>query len=152
MRSKMGSLNPVRARWGLLFLLLFLSGSEAAFAYDCDNGATVDGADENEATVRCNAFVQFKKRGEVNVDPAIERRIPPQLPNNREIRSFALVVIVDKYDNFPEESDRTLIAVRSDLPKIVEFLRNQNFDEIIVLHNETATVNNIRYFLRGWPR
>jgi GH25 family lysozyme M1 (1,4-beta-N-acetylmuramidase) len=119
-------------------------------AYDCDNGASVDAVNQAEADQRCKAFIQYKKRGEIKVDPAIEDRIPKKPPGNREIRSFALVVVVHQYNFFPEPDDKELMAVKNDIPKIVNFLREQNFDEIILLENEKASVENINYFLNTY--
>jgi len=94
-------MNVIAMLHWLLFALA-LGAPANAWAYDCPNGAYVEGADQIELDLRCNAFKQYKKPGEMNVDPAIEAMIPPRPPTNRPIRSFALVVAIYKYDNFGE--------------------------------------------------
>ncbi|GAJ96048.1 GH25 family lysozyme [Rhizobium rhizogenes] len=128
---------------------LFLVGAQA-LAYDCPSGASIDAQSDAEAKVRCDAFVVYHPRAELTVDPAISDRIPPQPPGNREVRSFALVIVVDSYPNFPEKDDQTLTAVENDISPLIEFLKEQQFDEVVFLHNEAATTNNITYFLRTY--
>ncbi|WPO42027.1 GH25 family lysozyme [Tardiphaga sp. 42S5] len=63
------------------------------------------------------------------------------------MRSFALLVGVSSYPNFPDPKDRELPPAAEDIALLRTFIDDQKFDEIIVLQNSDATKDNLRYFL-----
>jgi lysozyme len=106
----------------------------------CSNGAMVDPA-------YCKFFVQYE-HGPVH---ALDSRIAESLglPGDRSdaTRSIALIIAIDKYPLLPKPED-DLSAAGVDRQNLVDYLKGpQKFDEVIVLANEDATVDNINYFL-----
>src|SRR5438067_3381175 len=65
-------------------------------------------------------------------------------------RSFALIVGVTQYPNFPE-SERSLPPAAVDIAKLQTYLRQQEFfDEIVVLKDGDVTLANLSYFLEDY--
>jgi hypothetical protein len=134
-------------RFGLAAALqLALAG--AALAVDCKTGAAVGVSVAKEEY--CDAFVQYKKPGEQPVDDRIANRFPPESPDDLEIRSFAVVISIYNYPNFEVKAEQIVAPVQKDLPNILAFLKEQKFDEIILLKNDQATKEAIDYFLNDY--
>jgi hypothetical protein len=120
----------------IMAAMLHADGQTAVF--DCPSGASVP----DEAM--CGFFREFIARGSRPVDRRILDRFPTPLESGPPIRSFAFVVSVSKYPSLADSRNRDLAAVRKDLPNILSFLKEQKFDEIIVLEDEQATNERIR--------
>jgi lysozyme len=88
-------------------------------------------------------FAEYVPRGTRTVDRRIETWLADAQPQGTAIRSFAFVISIANYPSFPAP-DRVLDAVNVDLPNLIKFLKEQQFDEIIVLNDGNATVDNIR--------
>jgi GH25 family lysozyme M1 (1,4-beta-N-acetylmuramidase) len=128
----------VAARIPILLFFAIAVSPKSALAVDCDGGASVT------LEFICRTFEHYIPRGARLVDDRIASRFPPAGPDDSGIRSFAFVVSVSKYPNMTEPQDRDLLSVREELPRILNFLRDQQFDEIIVLRDEEATAERIR--------
>jgi GH25 family lysozyme M1 (1,4-beta-N-acetylmuramidase) len=115
-----------------------MAATGPAQAFDCPNGALVP--DQKF----CDLFVEYVKRGDRPVDSRIASRFPTPGANDPEIRSFAFVVSISEYPQLVDPSARVLSAIRADLPKIIGFLREQQFDEILVLQDKAADADSIR--------
>ncbi|MGO6746931.1 GH25 family lysozyme [Rhizobium ruizarguesonis] len=118
-------------------------GLAALPAAACDNGPDVD--DE-----KCHLFAHYAQDGSVAVDENISSRITSDDTTAPSIRSFALIISINKYPNFNRPEDRVLEPARHDKENLVKFFGEQKFDEIIVLENEDATKDNIDYFLSDY--
>lgn len=128
-----------RGLWFPLALLVALGqiwcGGARAEA-SCDSGAQVDREEY------CRFFKTYLPGTE-----AQDKRIAEQLgvAADAAVRSIALIVAIDTYPNL---SGANLPPAGRDLERLQDFLVNdQKFDEVIVLHNEEATKDAIRYFL-----
>ncbi|NRP85230.1 Lysozyme M1 [Ensifer adhaerens] len=130
----------------LLALAAFIGGvllsSSASNAGDCPS--------EVQNTPYCDAFVVYRKPGTSKPDWRIEQLIPKRSDDDLDVRSFAFLVSVSDYPAFQEEKDKVLQSVKADLPRIEAFLKEQGFDEVIVLDNEHATKDAINYFLEQY--
>ena len=125
---------------GLFGAAFTITSSEpvAQASVTCENGATVDVAS------RCAYFAQFGPEDEAP-DPRIARNL--NVGAGEFARTIAVVIAISKYRN-PEYD---LPAAKKDASKLREFLiQDQKFDEVIVLKNQAATIENIRYFLRTY--
>jgi GH25 family lysozyme M1 (1,4-beta-N-acetylmuramidase) len=131
----------VRSVLTLLFCIA-AAGSVGRASTESVDCARLPGAVVPEAAM-CGWFKEYVPRGSRAVDPRIEDRFPTASANAPPIRSFAFVVSVSKYPQM-DAQHRDLAAVRTDLPNIVNFLKEQQFDEVIVLEDEAATNQNIR--------
>jgi GH25 family lysozyme M1 (1,4-beta-N-acetylmuramidase) len=110
--------------------------AQAQDNFRCRNGANVDREE------RCRFFAHFDERG--SDDPRILQPLGVQSPDGA--RSIAIVVGIDEYPNW--EGGR-IQAAADDVRNLRRFLINhQDFDEVIVLQNDDATAENIRYFLQ----
>lgn len=112
-----------------------------AFASDysetCPNGAPV-----REARY-CRFFAQFNANNSSPLDIRIADALG--VKDASETRSIGLIIAIDKYPNLP---GLDIPAAAVDRKRLVDFLINkQKFDEVIVLSNEDASVDNINYFL-----
>ena len=110
----------------------------AADGVTCPNGASVD------VEARCAAFATF-----ANDDSPPDERVARNLhlAAGEFARSIAVVVGVSLYQN-PRFD---LPAARVDVDRLRQFLvGDQRFDEVIILENDHATIDNIRYFLRTY--
>ncbi|WP_165434994.1 GH25 family lysozyme [Rhizobium leguminosarum] len=105
---------------------------------------------EVQNTPYCDAFFVYKKPGTSKSDWRIEKLIPKAKEDDADVRSFAFVVSVYNYPAFTQEKDKVLQSVKADLPRIEAFLKDQGFDEVIVLDNEHATKDAINYFLEQY--
>lgn len=66
-------------------------------------------------------------------------------------RTFALVSGISHYPNMTEASHRDLPAAAADLDNLVEYLRNEQFaDEIVLLRDEDFSFANLNYFLKTY--
>ena len=124
-----------------LFPLVFLGAFTllARAEEECDSGALVD------KKSRCGFFYFFRNQ---NTSP--DSRIASRLGAGSSdfVRSIAVVVGVSEYPLMSDNQDRKLEPARIDVGKLRNFSKdNQNFDEVIVLENKKATVDNIEYFL-----
>jgi GH25 family lysozyme M1 (1,4-beta-N-acetylmuramidase) len=130
------SLSGNGAAWLLgSSLLLF---STAANAFTCPNGANVDSA------ARCPFIVQYLS-DDGKPDPRVARNL--KLAPGKLARSIALIVGISKYKNGRYD----IPAAKDDVNDLKSFVINdQGFDEVIVLEEENATIENIRYFLRKY--
>lgn len=146
--SNPGWLLSMRQAWvqaGLALLLLFAAPAVAAVGaplYHCNTPASM-GAIVDVAT-RCAFFAKFER-----IDKTPDERIVKnlKLKPGELARSIAVIVGISEYTN----KDFNIPAARVDVEKLKDFLINdQKFDEVIVLENKNATIENIRYFLRTY--
>jgi lysozyme len=101
-------------------------------------GATVD------TPARCEFFAQYES-DDKKPDPRVAANL--KLTPGQLARSIAVVVGIGKYRN----SDYNILAADGDVTKLKSFLiDDQGFDEVIVLQDDKATFDNIRYFLRKY--
>ncbi|MDQ0513518.1 GH25 family lysozyme [Ancylobacter amanitiformis] len=111
---------------------------DPAAAVQCSNGADV--AD----TKYCDLFKYYRKEMRP-LDQPIVAALGGKTTD--DVRSFALIIGVSKY----KVQEWDLPAVEIDVAKLTElFIDHQRFDEVIVLKNDDATVENIRYFLESY--
>ncbi|MBY5394630.1 hypothetical protein HFN01_07285 [Rhizobium leguminosarum] len=96
-------------------------------------------------TAKCGFFVRYQSK--TAIDDRLEKRIPAGNPADPPIRSFAMVVGVSFYPNFPNKEDRYLAPAKNDVMNLVKFLERQKFDEVILLENFDANKENINFFL-----
>nr|WP_240535556.1 GH25 family lysozyme [Rhizobium freirei] len=99
-------------------------------------------------TPYCDKFIVYKHPGSP-VDKRIKAYIRDD-SSDLDVRSFAFLVSVSQYPNFTDPDERVLKSVQEDLPNIVEFLKSQGFDEVIVLKDEEATKDAINFFLEQY--
>ena len=121
------------------FLWVLLAGTGQALG--CPNGLMVDDP------AYCPYFVVFRPPGSVVSDDRLTSRLRTAAPTRVPVRSYALVIGIDAYPNFQSTDDRVLPPSKRDTDNLVAFLREQGFDEVILLHNEEATKERINYIL-----
>lgn len=122
----------------ILFLALLLAAAQPAAAIHCSNGADVGDAKY------CDLFRYYRKDVR-NLDEPIVNTLGGKTTD--DVRSFALIIGVSKYKI--EGAD--LPAAEIDVARLTElFVDHQRFDEVIVLKDGDATVENIRYFLESY--
>ena len=112
--------------------------------------ATAAGCDPDVAALEpdyCKYFVHYIPAGAGKTDDRITSRIAPSAAASASVRSFALVIGINIYPNFKPIENQTLAPAKYDVQHLVPFLKEQGFDEIIVLENEAATKQNIDHFL-----
>lgn len=125
-------------------LLICSSGSLAqensGYSGTCPNGAPA--GDPRF----CRFFVQFNTDSAKLLDVRIADALGVASAN--ETRSIGLVISIDSYPNLPGYD---VSAAGVDGTRLVSFLLNQQkFDEVILLRNGDATVENINYFLEEY--
>lgn len=98
----------------------------------------------------CDKFVVYREPGASKLDKRIDFYIPKQNSADLNVRSFAFFVSVSRYPEFPDPRDQTLRSVEEDFPNIIQFLKEQNFDEVIVLKDSEATKEAINFFLEQY--
>jgi lysozyme len=104
----------------------------------CSQGATVD------VEARCAYFEHFASENDPP-DARIARNL--KVGVGEFARSIAVVVSISEYAN----SQFNLPAAKIDAYNLKHFLiEDQKFDEVIILENQSATIENIRYFLRTY--
>lgn len=107
---------------------------------------TIPCIDPNKTPARDLCFVEYVAPNTRQVDERLTKILPPPHPGDPEIRTIAVIVSISEYPNFPDPRTKLLSTVDADLPQIISFLREQKFDEIILLRNEKATwdaINNV---------
>src|SRR5580692_9840431 len=108
----------------------------------CDT-PTSTGA-EVDSKERCAFFAHYEPDGRKS-DDRIVRNL--QLTTGQSARSIAVIVGISNYDN----KDYSIPAAHVDVVNLTSFLVDkQQFDEVIVLEDKNATMDNIRYFLRKY--
>ena len=124
-----------------LATVLFALAALSAHAEAC-----LPGIDVKRSQPTADSSFITKRPATAKLDDRITSRltVPPAPPP--VVRSFALVIGIDEYPGFGAQ-DRSLAPARNDIQNLVPFLQEQEFDEIIVLHNTDATRDNIDYFL-----
>jgi GH25 family lysozyme M1 (1,4-beta-N-acetylmuramidase) len=125
---------------GALYFVLHPDASTAATcgALSVNAGAVVD----NEQ--RCKFIVHYESDN-AKPDERIAHNL--RLKPGDFARSIAVIVGIGKY----EAKELNLEAANVDVSMLKEFLiNNQHFDEVIVLEDKDATIENIRYFLRAY--
>jgi len=127
-------------------LLVLTMSSGNGYARDCPDGVTMP----SDMAILCDAFVEYVASGTRPVDDRIAKRFPPAGINDPPIRSFAVVVSVWNYPNAVNPKDRALDSIKIDQENLIEFLKEQQFDEIIVLSNDMATPSNIGNVLENY--
>lgn len=131
--------RPVRFVLPVWMAVFFFFGSQAR-AVTCSFGAEVSRVE------LCSYFFYFGPEN-TSPDPRIVSRLKPE--GGDRIRSLALVIGISRYPNLPPENQ--LPPARNDVVKLKAFLKErQRFDEIIVLENNDATIENISYFLNDY--
>jgi len=130
-------------RSGLTWLVCLLTSAAAQtppFSGTCANGAP---AREERF---CRFFVHFNSDANAPLDTRIADAVG--VKTAAETRSIGLIIAIDKYPNMPGHD---ISAAAVDGTRLADFLvREQKFDEVIVLRNEDATVDNINYFLEDY--
>jgi GH25 family lysozyme M1 (1,4-beta-N-acetylmuramidase) len=131
----------------ICFLRRGLVGLFCFMAYGAVQAAEYSGKCPNNAPARearyCRFFLQFNTDNKAPLDVRIADAL--QVKSATETRSIGLIIAIDKYPNLPNHD---ISAAKVDGDRLKEFLINkQKFDEVIVLRNEDATVDNINYFL-----
>ena len=134
---------------GMVFLLTAALAHPAwAQVHRCDGGQIVK---DNPSFDYCSAFRQYLKPEQGN---AIDRELETILKNDGtlkgKLRSYAFLVSVSKYPNLQNPEDQVLKGVADELAPIVDFLKAQGFDEIVVLTEQQASPENINYFLTDY--
>ncbi len=101
-------------------------------------GAIVD------SPARCEFFVHYDA-DDKKPDPRVVKNL--QLGPDDRARSIAVIVGISKYKN----PDFNIPAAHEDVVKLKSFLIDeQQFDEVIAIEDDKATIENIRYFLRKY--
>ncbi|WFU50709.1 GH25 family lysozyme [Sinorhizobium terangae] len=116
----------------------------AAFPASACEGNDADVPDD-----KCKYFFHYVDDGAMAVDANIAERLKGNL-GDPPIRSYALIVDNNYYPNFALPRDRRLKPAENDLKNLKKFFVEQKFNEIIVLENDQATKDNIRYFLEEY--
>ena len=134
---------------GMVFLLTAALAHPAwAQVHRCDGGQIVK---DNPSFDYCSAFRQYLKPEQGN---AIDRELETILKNDGtlkgKLRSYAFLVSVSKYPNLQNPEDQVLKGVADEPAPIVDFLKAQGFDEIVVLTEQQASPENINYFLTDY--
>jgi hypothetical protein len=142
MHMARGFRSTAAAGWLLLVASPLFNVVANAASVTCDTprarGAVVDSA------MRCAFFAHYEP-DDKTPDPRVAQNL--KLKPGQLARSIALVVGISLYQN--EQYDAH--AARGDVKMLKYFLiEDQQFDEVIVLENENATFDNIRYFLRKY--
>ena len=133
--------------WIVAFVVLamaMLTQPVAAQVHVCPTGAVVK---DNKDIDYCTAFKQFLKPNEAKIDRVIEQNVDVDGSLKGKMRSYALFISVSEYPSLDSPTDQVLHAVDNDYNDIITFLKEQGFDEIIVLRNKDATPETINYFL-----
>jgi len=124
----------------LLTFALPAFSQSPTYSGTCPNGAPA--RDEKY----CHFFVHFNKDSNSPLDIRIAEAL--EVKTASETRSIGLIVAIDKYPMIPG-GDISAAAV--DARRLQDFLiQEQKFDEVILLRNEEATVDNINYFLEDY--
>jgi GH25 family lysozyme M1 (1,4-beta-N-acetylmuramidase) len=144
----MTSSSPV-GRWiYLLALLTTLQGlpidsARASVSCTTPNAMGVTGATVDTAG-RCAFFAHYAPN-----DQAPDSRVVAnlKLTPGQLARSIAVVVGIGRYKN----ASYNIVDANADVTRLKSFLvQDQAFDEVIVLQDDDATIDNIRYFLRKY--
>ena len=147
-----GSPRPsLRRRHELAGMALILAAGLACPAlgqvHRCGGGQLVK---DNPDFDYCSAFRQSLKTDQGTVDRKIEMILKNDGSLKGKLRSYAFVVSVSKYQNLQNPDDQVIKGVAAELDTIVDFLKAQGFDEIVVLTEEQASHENIDYFLSNY--
>ncbi len=118
---------------------VFLAATTSLPALACD--AVYAGKD------MCQFVTVYHEEGSPT-DPSILNRMGIEIPDAK-VRSYAMIVDVNTYPNF-DAADRELLPAKHDLANLEAFFKEQGFDEVIVLENDNASYDNIRYFLSNY--
>jgi GH25 family lysozyme M1 (1,4-beta-N-acetylmuramidase) len=132
--------------WHLLFCLVAaLLGSAIANAQVSSySGTCANGAPASEQF--CQFFLHYNKINNTPLDTRIADAL--QIKTASETRSIGLIISIGKYPNMPGHD---LPAAEVDGDRLYSFLVDkQNFDEVIVLKDDQATEENIKYFLEEY--
>jgi lysozyme len=108
------------------------------------SGTCPNGAPAREARY-CSFFVHYNTG-----DAPLQTMVADFLGVSQasQTRSIGLIIAIDSYPNMPGHD---LSAAAVDAQRLQDFLiDNQHFDEVIVLRNADATVENINYFLEDY--
>lgn len=133
---------------GMAFLLTAaLAHPAGAQVHRCDGGQIVK---DNPSFDYCSAFRQYLKPDEGVIDRKLEAILKNDGSLKGRLRSYAFVVSVSKYPNLQNPDDQVIKGVGAELDTIVDFLKAQGFDEIVVLPEEEASHENIDYFLSDY--
>lgn len=145
----MTSSLPIKGGLCLLALLAAVQSPVPAVASGgmvlCDkpNAMGVSGARVDDPA-QCAYFAHYAP-DDKQPDPRIVANL--HLSPGQSARSIALVVGIGKY----KKADYNVIDANKDVDKLMPFLiDDQGFDEVIVLRDDQATRDNIRYFLRKY--
>jgi GH25 family lysozyme M1 (1,4-beta-N-acetylmuramidase) len=77
------------------------------------------------------------------VDPAVKASMNVPTAPDKSVRSYAFVISIWDY-NFPGSNAGELLAIKNEQVDIINFLKEQGFDEAAVLQNREATPAVIR--------
>lgn len=141
--------RPRRALAGLALagpaLAAVLAGpADAQPGTDGYSGVCPNGAPAREARY-CPFFVQYRR-----ADGPLPTALGDFLGVSRasDTRSIGLIIAIDHYPNL---SGHDLSAAAVDASRLRDFLvTDQQFDEVIVLRNADASIENINYFLEDY--
>ena len=137
-----GSL-PHFVRWASVFLI-------GVFACSIAWAGDYSGICPNGAPARYERFCKFFKRFNFKNESALDTVIADNLgvTSAAETRSIGLIISIAKYPLMPGND---ISAAAVDGERLTEFLiKDQKFDEVIVLRDEEATADNINYFIEDY--
>jgi lysozyme len=127
--------------------LLFLARCEAAdssFEGVCQNDPAKGAQVKDEKY--CSFFLHYDNNPDKPVDPRIADAL--QIKSSQETRAIGLVIAISHYPNMPGHD---LPAAAVDGKRLADFLINtQQFDEVIALTDDAATIDVIHYFLKKY--
>ena len=151
-RKPGGSSRPrLRRRHGLAGMALLLASGLAcpasAQVHRCEGGQPVK---DNPNFDYCSAFRQYLKPEQGTIDRKLETILKNDGSLRGKLRSYAFVVSVSRYPNLQNPDDQVIKGVAAELDAIVDFLKSQGFDEIVVLSEGQASHENIDYFLSDY--
>nr|WP_311529140.1 GH25 family lysozyme [uncultured Ralstonia sp.] len=143
MRSSVHGGLPRLLRGLLISMACVLTSAMAQvpeFSGTCPNGAPA------RKEIYCRFFVHFNNDTNAKLDTRIADAVG--VKTAAQTRAIGLIIVNDKYPNLPGHD---LPAAAVDGDNLVRFLvEKQKFDELIVLRNLDATVDNINYFLEDY--
>lgn len=106
----------------------------------CDNGAMVP-------SEYCRFFVHYNSDKPGVLDIRISDALKISDKDSSKTRSIGLIIAISKYPGLKAD----LPAAAIDGSRVADFLiKGQRFDEVIVLRDEDASVDNINFFLKTY--
>ena len=126
-----------------LLLASGLACPASAQVHRCEGGQPVK---DNPNFDYCSAFRQYLKPEQGTIDRKLETILKNDGSLRGKLRSYAFVVSVSRYPNLQNPDDQVIKGVAAELDAIVDFLKSQGFDEIVVLSGRTGVSRKYRLF------